>query len=110
MRNEVEMLKGLVFRAKSLNEIRKENFVYEKAVSLKDYYTKEEIDRLLKGYVHSQTSASDTWEIAHNLNKKPLITVVDENDEIVFGDVNYVNDNIVVIRFTSAFSGKAYLL
>lgn len=110
MRNDIEMLKGLIFKNKSLNEIRKDNFVYERAVSLKDYYTKEEINELLKGHVHTQNSASDTWEIIHNLNKKPLITVVDENDEIVFGDVNYVNDNIVVVRFTSAFSGKAYLL
>lgn len=60
-------------------------------------------------YIHNQISSASTWNIAHNLGKRPSVTVVDTGDNIVTGDVIYVDDNNVQILFASAFTGKAYL-
>lgn len=59
-------------------------------------------------YVHSQTLASSTWTIAHNLNKFPSVTVVDSAGTVVNGEIKYVNKNEVNLIFSSEFSGKAY--
>ena len=60
-------------------------------------------------YVHTQGSPSATWNIQHNLGKKPSVVVVSSLDNIVHGDVQYVDNNNVTITFESgAFSGKAY--
>jgi hypothetical protein len=60
-------------------------------------------------FVHNQSSASNTWTINHGLGYRPNVTVVDNNETQVEGDVQYQNDNTVIIRFVAEFSGKAYL-
>ena len=62
----------------------------------------------VKSYIHNQGSSSATWNITHGLNKKPSVTIVDSADNVVMGEVRYVNDDEVVLSFASAFSGKAY--
>ena len=62
-----------------------------------------------KHYTFNQLSASTTWSITHNLNKKPSVSVVDSADNNVYGDIEYINENQLTITFNSAFSGKAYL-
>ena len=57
----------------------------------------------------NQIAALPTWTIVHNLNKFPSVTIVDSSDNIVVGDVVYINKNELKINFTSTFSGKAYL-
>lgn len=61
-----------------------------------------------KTYVHYQNVQSDAWEIQHNLDKYPSITVVDSANNIVVGDIRYVDTNNVVVTFTAPFSGKAF--
>ncbi len=61
-----------------------------------------------KTYVHYQNVQSDTWEIQHNLDKYPSVTVVDSANNIVIGDIRYIDANNVVITFTVPFSGKAF--
>jgi hypothetical protein len=60
-------------------------------------------------HVHTQGAASRTWTITHTLGGYPSITVVDSAKTVVFGEVNYVSATQVVVNFTSAFSGFAYL-
>lgn len=60
-------------------------------------------------YTHTQSVASATWTITHNLNKRPSVTVVDSGGTVVIGDVQYIDDNTIVITFIGAFSGAAYL-
>lgn len=62
-----------------------------------------------KNFVFSQNVASSVWEITHNLNKYPSVTVVDSGMNIVIGEVTYLNENEIQIVFTVPFSGKAYL-
>ena len=59
-------------------------------------------------YVHNQPDPESVWEITHNLNKKPAISVVDSTDTLVVGEVEYINNNSVRLTFVGAFSGKAY--
>lgn len=60
-------------------------------------------------YVHTQTSPSATWTIAHGLDKYPAIDVVDSGSNVVIGEVHYNNTNTVTITFVAAFAGKAFL-
>lgn len=62
-----------------------------------------------KNYIHYQRTSSDSWNIVHNLNKYPSVTVVDSAGSIVVGDILYNDLNTITIKFTGAFSGKAYL-
>lgn len=62
-----------------------------------------------KAYVFTQATASDAWEINHNLYKYPSVSIVDTGDNIVYGDVQYIDINNCVCHFSAPFSGKAYL-
>jgi hypothetical protein len=61
-----------------------------------------------KTYVHVQGTAESTWDVTHNLEKKPSVTVVDSTDNVVIGEVEYLTINSVRLKFAGAFSGKAY--
>ena len=60
-------------------------------------------------YIHEQGIASDVWEIEHNLDKFPSVSIVDSANNIVMGYVNYIDNNKLTINFNGAFTGKAYL-
>jgi|SRR3712207_2203191 len=62
-----------------------------------------------KNYVHDQIQSSTVWAIQHNLNKYPSVSVVDSGKNEVVGDINYIDKNNLVINFSHAFSGKAFL-
>jgi|11_taG_2_1085331.scaffolds.fasta_scaffold01359_2 hypothetical protein len=63
-----------------------------------------------KFFEYPQSNASAFWEIEHNLNKKPSVTVSTAfSDEEVVGKVTYIDNNNLTITFNAAFSGKAYL-
>ena len=61
-----------------------------------------------KTFVYNQVTSSDVWEITHDLDKYPAVTVVDSGGSVVVGEIVYIDKNNVRITFTSAFSGKAY--
>jgi hypothetical protein len=60
-------------------------------------------------YVHAQDAATDMWVIDHPLPFVPAVTVVDSAGTQVHGDVRYDSPGRVVITFSSAFAGTAYL-
>ena len=60
-------------------------------------------------YTFTQSTALATWTIAHNLNRRPSVTVVDTLENVVVPDVSYVDANTIQINFGAAFAGKAYL-
>lgn len=60
-------------------------------------------------YVHNQSSPSTTWSITHNMGKKPSVSIVDTADDQVEGEVTYVSNNQLIVKFSAAVSGKAYL-
>ena len=86
------------------------------------YETKDEAAELLaeaksyadghgdKSYSYHNDQGQDTWVIDHNLGKKPSVTIVaDADDKEVIADIEYVNENRVIIHFQGALNGSAYL-
>ena len=62
-----------------------------------------------KSFVFNQNISSSVWNVVHNLDKYPSVTVVDSGMNIVIGEVTYIDENTLQITFTAPFSGKAYL-
>jgi len=61
-------------------------------------------------YTYTQSTASKTWTITHNLGGYPSATVFDSANNQCEGSFSYTNVNTMVITFTAAFSGTAYLV
>lgn len=70
---------------------------------------KIDIQTALRTYVHEQIVSNNIWNIYHGLEKYPSITVVDSAGSVVSGDIQYTNENEVILRFNSEFSGYAYM-
>jgi hypothetical protein len=60
-------------------------------------------------YVHIQSTPAAVWTINHNLGKYPAVSIVDSANDEVMSEVNYTSTNQVVLTFSAAFSGKAFL-
>ena len=60
-------------------------------------------------YYHSQSVASATWVIPHNLNRNPSVTTVDSTNRVVHGQIKYDSMNQVTVYFRFEFAGSAYL-
>jgi hypothetical protein len=61
-------------------------------------------------FTFTQASASAEWTVAHNLGFRPGgVAVVDSSENVVVGDIVHSSDNQLVINFSSAFAGKAYI-
>lgn len=61
-------------------------------------------------YVHTQAVASATWTINHNLNGEPTAVVLDSAGTQCEGTFSYPSKNQMVITFTAAFTGTAYVI
>ena len=61
-------------------------------------------------YTHNQGTASAVWTINHNLNGHPTAVVFDSAGTQVEGTFSYPSVNQMLITFTSAFSGVAYVI
>lgn len=60
-------------------------------------------------HIYNQTVSSSTWNITHNLNKYPSVSIVDASNAEVIGEVEYLNPNSLTVKFSAPFSGKAFL-
>ena len=62
-----------------------------------------------KHYTHNQNNASVVWNVTHNLNKYPSVSVTLSTGLQGIAQVDYIDENSLTITFTGATSGKAYL-
>ena len=60
-------------------------------------------------FIFTQGVAATTWNIQHNLGKFPSVSVVNNNNIVINGEVTYIDNNNVQLNFSAGFSGKAYL-
>ena len=67
------------------------------------------VDFTSSTFVFTQGLAATTWNITHNLNKFPSITVIDTGNTVVTGEYTYIDTNNVTLTFSAGFAGKAYL-
>lgn len=47
--------------------------------------------------------------IEHNLDCYPNITIVDEDRNVVMGDINYESNKLISVRFNQPFTGVIFL-
>ena len=60
-------------------------------------------------YIHNQSQSLEVWNINHNLNKYPSVTIVDTAGSVVEGEITFISLNEIRVAFSSPFSGKAIL-
>lgn len=60
-------------------------------------------------YVHHQLSAETTWVINHGLEMYPNVTVLNSAGEVSFGGIEYLSSNQIILTFSAATGGVAYL-
>ena len=60
-------------------------------------------------YTYEQGVASAIWEIQHNLGRHPSVVVVDSANSVIEPDVEYVDENNIIVRFVGETTGTAYL-
>lgn len=59
-------------------------------------------------YRHQQLSPAATWNVNHDLGKRPSFTVFDSGgDEVMPDRIVYVDDNNTDLIFTAPFGGEA---
>jgi hypothetical protein len=62
-----------------------------------------------KTYVFTQNDSTVlTWNIPHNLNKYPSVSVVDSALTTLYGEITYVDVNNLTITFSAGFTGNAF--
>lgn len=62
-----------------------------------------------KHYTHIQNSASTIWDVQHNLNKYPSVSITVSGGRQGIADVVYTSKNNLTLNFSNAKSGEAYL-
>ena len=60
-------------------------------------------------FEYTQVAPATVWNIQHNLNNFPSITVIDNAGTVVAGQYKYIDNNNVTLTFSAGFAGKAYL-
>ena len=60
-------------------------------------------------FIFTQAIPVLVWNIQHNLNKFPSVTAVDNQNDVYYGAVEYVDSNNITITWGQLFQGKAYL-
>jgi hypothetical protein len=60
-------------------------------------------------FIFSQLTPLSVWTITHNLGEYPSVTIVDLNNNVIIGDITYINNNVVSITFLTPVVGYAYL-
>ena len=60
-------------------------------------------------FIFSQVQPATVWNVQHNLNNFPSITVIDNAGTVVSGQYTYIDNNNVTLTFSAGFAGKAYL-
>lgn len=65
------------------------------------------IDKLY--YLHVQSVSASTWNIAHNLGRKPSVTLRDSSYVEITGVISNTDDNNLQILLNKSITGSAYL-
>jgi hypothetical protein len=60
-------------------------------------------------YTHTQSNASNVWLVGHDLGRYPAVTILDQDGNQVFAEVQHLSTAVVSIGFAAAVSGMALL-
>jgi len=59
-------------------------------------------------YVHTQSVASTTWVVNHNLNTRCSVQVVDNTGNEIIGKIDWIDNNTVNVLFNIPVAGFVY--
>lgn len=99
-------------------DVRVENVETEVAHKIDDVVGGSLINTLREGntvtvssstFTFEQATPSKTWEIHHNLNKRPSIQLAYYSGESFEGYREYIDNNNIIIRLENEATGYAYL-
>ena len=62
-----------------------------------------------KHFEYERLAPSTSWSISHNLGKRPSIQIIDHDGDTVIGQYNHVDNNTLIITFSSPTAGVATL-
>jgi len=62
-----------------------------------------------KTFRFSQSMPDSTWQVNHNLEKYPAVSITDTSGNEVEGEVRHIDQNNLVLNFSAAFAGYADL-
>lgn len=62
-----------------------------------------------KHFEHSQALAESIWNINHNMNKYPSVSLVDDTGTVMYAEILHLNNDNVRVTFSEPVIGKAYL-
>ena len=54
----------------------------------------------------TQGVPATTWNIQHNLGKFPSVSVINNNNIVINGEVTYIDNNNVQLNFSAGFPAK----
>jgi len=57
--------------------------------------------------VYVQATPATVWEIQHNFHKYPSVSIIDDDGQIMEGQVDYVDTDNLAITFSEPVSGRA---
>ena len=60
-------------------------------------------------FIFVQGVPATVWNIPHNLGKFPSVSIINNNNIVINGEVTYIDNNNVQLNFSAGFSGSAYL-
>ena len=66
-------------------------------------------DHADKYYRHTQSAPSRVWEVVHNLDKFPSVTISDFDGNEYESDIKHIDRNNTLLTFSEAFAGNADL-
>lgn len=60
-------------------------------------------------FTYEQQSPSNIWNITHNLEFRPAVSVMDYGQNNIECDIEHVDENSLILTFSDPISGHAYL-
>lgn len=60
-------------------------------------------------FIYIQSPAATVWTIEHPLDRYPSVTIVNDNNEVIVGAIEYQNNSVITVTFNTAIEGRAFL-
>jgi len=78
---------------------------------IKDYIDNQIMVVIESGkFAFRQSYSSENWDVyEHGMDKKPSVTITDDNFEVIEGYIKYIDDNNVEVKFNVALTGWVFL-
>jgi len=61
----------------------------------------------IPGYIHHQSTLSQAWTVRHGLGKHPSVSAEDGAGTVIYGGIEYYDDNVLTISFALTITGRA---